>query len=108
MILLGTSPIHQNIILQIPSAALGVILADRSGRRPLLLVRMAKSQLKVLVGLSFCFQVDSNKLLPNLAGLCCWNVLQLLPCRLVILLSGFYQNQIQSYSVCGYVLGIYE
>jgi hypothetical protein len=45
MILLGTSPNHENIILQIQSAAVGVMLADRSGRRPLLLVRMAKSQL---------------------------------------------------------------
>jgi hypothetical protein len=49
MILLGTSPNHQNIILQIPSAAVGVMLADRSGRRPLLLVRIAKNQLLVLV-----------------------------------------------------------
>jgi hypothetical protein len=37
--------INEYIIFQIPGAAVGVFLTDRSGRRPLLLVRMAMSQL---------------------------------------------------------------
>ena len=88
-VLLDTFPKYATILLQIPAGIVSVILTDKSGRRPLLIVSMTKIQLlilfschwwvdnneehqflqvsaggmflsRLLLGLAFCFQVSSK------------------------------------------------
>lgn len=73
-------------LLQIPAFALSVILVDKSGRRPLLMVRMAdKFSLSYWVSglVTGCWNFWLR------AGFQHWIVLKFFPCWIGILLTGF-------------------
>ena len=75
-----------NIPLQIPAVVLGRLLADRSGRRPLLMVRMRRN----LFLSSWLIDQQVCNYFINYAGFCWWNVLEVLDCRIVILITGLF------------------
>lgn len=85
--------LQKNHFLQMPVVIVGVLLMDRSGRKPLLMVR---NLLDILANRALQAPLNENltEKSAEIAGFCCWNVLRLLPCWFLVLTKGIGSDKL--------------